>query len=126
MSKLVNNKKSKNVWLMNKLANNKRNRKNHSKLKRNLLQEILVVHITKIVPQLELPGKLLYIKDNQVMTHILIVMAMELHVKNSSKKKLLVSFFLLLRIRSNYSSILLSQISIQNGILFLNACNINQ
>ncbi|CUB28404.1 hypothetical protein BN2127_JRS4_00299 [Bacillus cereus] len=87
MNKLVNNKKSKNVWLMNKLANNKRNRKNHSKLKHNLLQEILVVHITKIVPQLELPGKLLYIKDNQVMTHILIVMAMELHVKNSSKKE---------------------------------------
>ena len=53
--------------------------KNHSK--HNLLQEILVVHITKIVPQLELPRKLLYIKDNQVMTHILIVMAMELHVK---------------------------------------------
>ncbi|MGQ7114835.1 hypothetical protein ACUOFC_55505, partial [Escherichia sp. TWPC-MK] len=64
------------------LVNNKKSKK-HSKLKHNLLQEILVVHITKIVPQLELPGKLLYIKDNQVMTHILIVMAMELHVKNS-------------------------------------------
>ncbi len=76
----------KNVRLMNKLVNNKKSKK-HSKLKHNLLQEILVVHITKIVPQLELPGKLLYIKDNQVMTHILIVMAMELHVKNSSKKE---------------------------------------
>ena len=107
MSKLVTTRRAKrladeqarkqqeqNVRLMNKLVSNKKSKK-HSKLKHNLLQEILVVHITKTVPQLELPGKLLYIKDNQVMTHILIVMAMELHVKNSSKKKLLVSFFLL-------------------------------
>ncbi len=84
MNRLVSNKKSKNVSLMNKLVSNKRNRKKHSKFKHNLLLEILVMHTTKIVPQLEQLGKLLYIKDNQVMTHILIVMAMELHVKNSN------------------------------------------
>lgn len=84
-NKLVNNKKNKNVRLTNRLANNKKSKK-HSKLKHNPLQEILVVHTTKIVLQLERLGKPLYIKDNQVMTHILIVMAMELHVKNSNKK----------------------------------------
>ncbi len=86
MNKLVNNKKNKNVRLMNKLVNNKKNKK-HSKLKHNQLMVILIVHTTKIVLQLEQLGKLLYIKGNQVIALILIVMAMELHVKNSNKKE---------------------------------------
>ena len=64
----------------------------HSKLKHNQLMVILIVHTTKIVLQLEQLGKLLYIKGNQVIALILIVMAMELHVKIVIKK-LLLSFF---------------------------------
>ncbi|WP_218942757.1 hypothetical protein [Bacillus thuringiensis] len=50
--------------------------------------------------QLEQLGKPLYIKGNQVIALILIVMAMELHVKNSNKKE--ASFLLTQNITTYY------------------------